>query len=412
MAGRLRSHAIFFVLVTVLLDTIGFGLVLPVLPELIVELTGEGLSRAAIYGGWLAFVYAILQFLCAPVLGNLSDRFGRRPVLLYAVASLGVDYIIMGVAPTLGWLFLGRAIAGIAGASFTPAYAYIADVTPPEKRAQQFGLIGAAFGAGFIIGPAIGGLLGELGPRAPFFAAATLSLLNFTYGIFVLPESLPVESRRPFDWKRANPLGTLLQIRKYPVVLGLLTALFLWQLAHQVMPSTWAYYTMFRFGWSEAIVGASLAFVGVIMAASQATLPRLLIPRLGEATCATIGLTSGGLGFLGYGLATRGWMMFALMFTWFLAAIVMPSTQALMSHRIPPSAQGELQGGVASLYSLSSIIGPPLMTQLFGYFSSDAAPVHVPGAAFLFATLLTAGSLILFRRAVRVETPQVVAFES
>jgi MFS transporter, DHA1 family, tetracycline resistance protein len=412
MAGRLGTHAVAFVLVTVLLDTIGFGLVLPVLPELIVELTGEGLSRAAIYGGWLAFVYAVLQFTFAPVLGNLSDRFGRRPVLLYAVASLGADYIIMGLAPTLAWLFLGRAIAGIAGASFTPAYAYIADVTPPAKRAQQFGLIGAAFGAGFIIGPAIGGLLGELGPRAPFFAAAALSLLNFTYGLFVLPESLPVTSRRPFDWKRANPLGTLMQIRQYPVVLGLLTALFLWQLAHQVMPSTWAYYTMFRFGWSEAIVGASLAFVGVIMAASQATLPRLLIPRLGEATCATIGLTSGGLGFLGYGLATRGWMMFALMFTWFLAAIVMPSTQALMSHRIPPSAQGELQGGVASLYSLSSILGPPMMTQLFGYFSSDAAPVHVPGAAFLFAVLLTAGSLILFRRAVRVEHPQVVAVQS
>jgi DHA1 family tetracycline resistance protein-like MFS transporter len=412
MACRLGTHAVAFVLVTVLLDTIGFGLVLPVLPELIVELTGEGLSRAAIYGGWLAFVYAVLQFTFAPVLGNLSDRFGRRPVLLYAVASLGADYIIMGLAPTLAWLFLGRAVAGIAGASFTPAYAYIADVTPPAKRAQQFGLIGAAFGAGFIIGPAIGGLLGELGPRAPFFAAAALSLLNFTYGLFVLPESLPVTSRRPFDWKRANPLGTLMQIRQYPVVLGLLTALFLWQLAHQVMPSTWAYYTMFRFGWSEAIVGASLAFVGVIMAASQATLPRLLIPRLGEATCATIGLTSGGLGFLGYGLGTRGWMMFALMFTWFLAAIVMPSTQALMSHRIPPSAQGELQGGVASLYSLSSILGPPMMTQLFGYFSSDGAPVHVPGAAFLFAALLTGGSLMLFRRAVRVEHPQVVAVES
>jgi DHA1 family tetracycline resistance protein-like MFS transporter len=405
---RPGPHAIFFVLVTVLLDTIGFGLVLPVLPELIVELTGEGLSRAAIYGGWLAFVYAILQFVCAPVLGNLSDRFGRRPVLLYAVASLGTDYIVMGLAPTLAWLFVGRAIAGIAGASFTPAYAYIADVTPPERRAQQFGLIGAAFGAGFIIGPAIGGLLGELGPRAPFFAAAALSLLNFTYGIFVLPESLPVESRRPFDWKRANPLGTLIQIRKYPVVLGMLMALFLWQLAHQAMPSTWAYYTMYRFGWSEAIVGASLAFVGVIMAVSQATVPRLLTPRIGEAACATLGLASGCLGFLGYGLASRGWMMFALMFTWFLAAIVMPSSQALMSHRIPPTAQGELQGGVASLYSLSSIIGPPLMTQLFGYFSSDAAPVHLPGAAFLFAAALTGGSLTLFRRAVRVEHPQVV----
>lgn len=409
MSRTSGTQAVIFVLITVLLDTIGFGIVLPVLPELIVELTGESLNRAATYGGWLAFVYAVLQFVCAPVLGNLSDRFGRRPVLLYAVASLGIDYIIMGLAPTLGWLFVGRGIAGIAGASFTPAYAYIADITPPEKRAQQFGLIGAAFGGGFIVGPAIGGLLGELGPRAPFFAAAILSLLNFTYGVFVMPESLPPGSRRAFDWTRANPLGTLVQIRKYPVVLGLLTALFLWQLAHQVMPSTWAYYTMFKFGWSEAIVGASLAFVGLVMAVSQATLPRLLTPRLGEAACVTLGLVSGGLGFVGFGLATKGWMMFALMLSWFFAALVMPSTNALMSHRIPPGAQGELQGGVASLYSLSSIIGPPLMTQLFGYFTSDTAPAHVPGAAFLCAAALTAGSLALFRRAVRAEQRRVAA---
>lgn len=400
LAGK---HALVFVFVTVLLDTIGFGLILPVLPELIVELTGEPLNRAAIYGGWLAFVYAILQFVCAPVLGNLSDRFGRRPVLLFAVAALGIDYVIMGMAPSLSWLFVGRSIAGVAGASFTPAYAYVADVSPPEKRAQNFGLIGGAFGGGFILGPAIGGLLGELGPRAPFFAAAVLSLLNVTYGIFVLPESLAPESRRSFEWKRANPLGTLLQLRKYPVVLGLLAALFLWQLAHQVMPSTWAYYTMFKFGWSEALVGASLAFVGVIMAVSQATLPRLLVPRVGEATCASIGLAFGGIGFLGYGFATRGWMMFALMLTWFFGALVMSSTNALMSHRIPPGAQGELQGGVASLYSLSSIIGPPIMTQLFGYFTSATAPVRLPGAAFFCASLLTAASLLLFRRAVRTE---------
>jgi DHA1 family tetracycline resistance protein-like MFS transporter len=401
MLFRPGHHAVLFVLVTVLLDTIGFGLVLPVLPELIVELTGEPLNRAAIYGGWLAFVYAVLQFVCAPVLGNLSDRFGRRPVLLYAVGSLGLDYIVMGLAPTISWLFLGRALAGIAGASFTPAYAYMADVTPPEKRAQNFGLIGGAFGSGFIIGPAIGGLLGELGPRAPFFAAATLSLVNFAYGVFVLPESLPKASRRPFEWRRANPLGTLMQLRRHPVVFGLLGALFLWQLAHQVMPSTWAYYTMFRFGWSEAVVGASLAFVGAVMASSQATLPRVLVPRLGEARSAAAGLIAGGLGFIGYGFATRGWMMFALMLTWALGALVMPSTQALMSHRVPPSAQGELQGGIASLYSLSSILAPPIMTQLFGYFSSPAAPVRLPGAAFLCAALLAFASLLLFRRAVR-----------
>jgi DHA1 family tetracycline resistance protein-like MFS transporter len=401
--------AVVFVLITVFIDITGFGLILPVLPELIVELTGEPLSRAAIYGGWLAFVYATLQFVCAPVLGNLSDRFGRRPVLLYAVGALGVDYIIMGLAPTLAWLFVGRALAGMAGASFTPAYAYIADISPPEKRAQYFGLIGAAFGGGFILGPAIGGLLGQLGPRAPFFAAAGLSLINFTYGLLVLPESLPRESRRAFHWKRANPLGMLLQIRKYPVVLALLVALFLWQLAHQVMPSTWAFYTMFKFGWSTAVVGGSLAFVGLIMAVSQATLPRVLIPRLGEAKCVMIGLSFGLIGFLGYAFATSGWMMFALLLTWFFGALAMPSTNALMSHRIPVTAQGELQGGVASLFSLSSIIGPPIMTQLFGFFSSDEAPIRFPGAAFMASAMLTVGSLLLFRRATSAEAPSVVA---
>jgi DHA1 family tetracycline resistance protein-like MFS transporter len=394
-------RAVLFVLVTVLLDSVCFGLIMPVMPQLIVELTGEGLSRAAVYGGWLAFVYAALQFACAPVLGNLSDRFGRRPVLLFAVGALGVDFLIMGFAPSFAWLILGRALAGVAGASFTPAYAYIADVTPPAQRAQQFGLIGAAFGGGFILGPAIGGLLGELGPRAPFFAAASLSLVNFAYGLLVLPESLAPEVRRALDWRRANPLGTLVQMRKLPVVRGVLLALFLWQLAHQVMPSTWSYYTIYRFGWSEALVGASFAFVGVVMMASQATLPRLLVPRIGEARAVKLGLTIGGLGFLGYGLATRGWMMFALLLTWFVGAIVMPATNAFLSHHVPGGTMGELQGAVASLYSLSTIVGPPLMTQLFGYFSADAAPLRLPGAAFVFAFALSAGSLALFQRAVR-----------
>jgi DHA1 family tetracycline resistance protein-like MFS transporter len=392
---------VLFVLVTVLLDTIGFGLIMPVMPQLIVELTGEGLDRAAIYGGWLSFVYAALQFASAPVLGNLSDRFGRRPVLLFSVGSVWVDFLIMGMAPTFAWLFVGRALAGIAGASFTPAYSYIADVTPPAQRAQQFGLIGAAFGGGFILGPAIGGLLGALGPRAPFFAAASLSLVNFAYGLLVLPESLAPDARRPFDWRRANPLGALLQMRRLHVVRGVLLALFLWQLAHQVMPSTWSFYTMLRFGWSEALVGASFAFVGVVMAASQATLPRLLLPRIGEPRAVMLGLTVGGLGFLGYGFATRGWMMFALLLTWFVGAVVMPATNAFLSHRVPPRTQGELQGSIASLYSLSTIAGPPLMTHLFGRFSGPQAPVHLPGAAFLFAFVLSGLSLGLFRLAVR-----------
>jgi DHA1 family tetracycline resistance protein-like MFS transporter len=350
-----------------------------------------------------------MQFLCAPVLGNLSDRFGRRPLLLLAVGALGLDYLIMGFAPTLGWLFLGRFLAGIAGASFTPAYACVADLSPPEKRAQNFGLISAAFGTGFILGPALGGLVGELGPRAPFFAAAALSLVNFGYGCLVLPETLATAKRRAFDWKRANPLGTLLQMRKHPVVLGVLAALFLWMVGHQVMPATWSFYAKLRFGWSEATIGASLALAGVVMAVSQASLLRLAVPRLGERRAALAGIAIAGVGYVGYAFATAGWMMFAWLGTWFFGAVVMPSTNALLSHRVPPDAQGELQGAVAGLYSLSSIVGPPLMTQLFGYFTAPAAPVHVPGAAFLAAGVLTAACLAVYYAATREPAAQPVA---
>jgi DHA1 family tetracycline resistance protein-like MFS transporter len=395
------KHALVFVVVTVLLDIVGFGLIIPVLPRLLVELTGDTVSQAAIDGGWLAFVYAAMQFVCAPILGNLSDRYGRRPVLLFAVGALGVDYVVMGLAPTLAWLFLGRAISGMAGASFTPAYAFVADITPPEKRAQNFGLISAAFGVGFILGPALGGFLGTFGTRTPFFAAGCLSLLNLVYGTLVLPESLPLEARRAFDWRRANPLGTLLQMRKHPVVLGLLGALFLWMVAHQVMPSTWTFYTKFRFGWSEMMIGASLAAAGVVMAVSQATLMRVLVPRLGERRTALAGIAVASVGYFGYGMATASWMMFAWLVTWLLGALVMPSTNALMSHRVEKSAQGELQGAVASLFSLSSIVGPPLMTQLFGRFSAPDAPVHLPGAAFFASTLLAWTSFALYYRATR-----------
>ena len=415
MSTHLRTpgrHAVAFVAITVLIDTIGFGLIIPVMPRLLMELTGEGISRVAIYGGWLAFVYAVMQFLFAPILGNLSDRYGRRPVLLAAIAALGVDYLILGFAPNLGWLFLGRAIAGMAGASFTPAYAYVADITSPERRAQNFGLVSGSFGVGFIVGPALGGLLGGLGPRAPFFAAALLSLANLAYGYFVLAESLPYERRRPFAWRRANPLGTLLHVRKQPVVLGLLGALFLWMVAHQVMPTTWSFYTKFRFGWSEAMIGSSLAFAGLLMATSQLTLLRVLVPRLGERRSALVGIAIAAVGYLGYATATASWMMFAWLLTWFFGAIVMPSTNALMSHRVAADAQGELQGAVASLYSLSSIVGPPLMSQLFGRFSAPAAPIHLPSAAFIAATVLALGSLAIYWRVTREErttTGEVIA---
>ncbi|REK09418.1 MAG: MFS transporter [Planctomycetota bacterium] len=401
MLRKDSSPALAFIFVTVLIDMIGFGIVLPVLPDLIMELKDVTVSQASLYGGWLLFTYAILQFFCGPIVGNLSDRFGRRPVLLWSMLAFGLDYALMGIAPSIAWLFLGRAVAGMAGAAHTTANAYIADVSPPEKRAQNFGLMGAAFGLGFIIGPALGGLLGSYGSRAPFFAAAALALLNLCYGYFVLPESLPPQGRRPFHWHRANTLGTILQLRSYPLVFALAGALFLWMLGHQVLPSIWAYYTKEKFAWSSRDVGVSLAFAGVLMAAVQAGLTRFIVPRLGERRTVMVGLTAGGLGYLGYAAATQGWMMYCVMLVGMMAGLTFPSLNALMSQQIPKNAQGELQGAVASIFSLTSIVGPVVMTQLFGYFSSPAAPFYFPGAAFIFATFLVVLSMIVFLRVVR-----------
>jgi DHA1 family tetracycline resistance protein-like MFS transporter len=401
-ARNASNGAFLFLFIAVLVDSIGFGIILPVLPQLIMQLTGVGIDRAAGYGGWLAFVYALMQFFCAPVLGNLSDHFGRRPVLLFALFALGCDYLIMGFAPVLGWLFVGRAVAGVAGASFTPAYAYVADITAPSQRAQKFGLMGAAFGIGFIVGPAIGGLLGSLGARAPFFAAGCIALANTTFGYFALPESLPQASRRAFHWARANPLGTLAQMRRYPTVLLMLGAVFLWQLGHQVLPSTWAFFTISKFHWSSAEVGWSLAWVGTVMAVAQGVLTGVLIPWIGgERRAAVAGMLAAIVAYLGYAFATQGWMMYVVSLTTFIFALTYPSMNALASQLIPGDAQGELQGAIACLYSLSAILGPPLMTQVFGYFSGPRAPVHFPGAAFLTAAMLTAACALLFVKALR-----------
>jgi MFS transporter, DHA1 family, tetracycline resistance protein len=396
-----RKSSVLFIFAVVLIDVIGFGLVIPVVPKLVMDLTGEGLSRAAIYGGWLGFAYAIMQFFCAPVLGNISDRVGRRPVLLFALAALGVDYIIMGLAPTITWLFVGRTLSGMAGASFIPAYAYLADITPPEKRAQNFGIVGAAFGLGFILGPAAGGFLGTLGPRVPFFCAAGLALCNVTWGFFTLPESLPKESRRAFDIKRANPVGALMHIRKYPLVPTVAAAIFFWQLAQQAFPSTWSYYTMFRFHWTPAGVGGSLAFVGMVMAISQGLLTRVVIPRFKERRTAAVGMLAGCCAYAGFAFATKGWEMYAWMTAFLAAALVYPSLNAIMSQQVPANAQGELQGAVAGLYSIASVIGPPLMTHLFGHFSSTTTGIQLPGAAFLCSSLLVVVCGVLFVTAVR-----------
>jgi MFS transporter, DHA1 family, tetracycline resistance protein len=402
--------ALAFIFVTVLVDSIGFGIILPVLPRLIIELTRVTIDRAALYGGGLAFVYALMQFFCAPVLGNLSDAFGRRPVLLFALLALGCDYFIMGFAPSIGWLFAGRMIAGLAGASFTPAYAYVADITQPAKRAQSFGLMGAAFGVGFILGPAIGGLLGNLSPRAPFFAAGAIALTNTAFGYFALPESLPLATRRPFRWERAHPLGTLAQVSKYPVVAWLLGALFLWQLGHQVLPSIWAFYTISKFRWTSAEVGYSLAWVGMVMAIAQGLLTRVLIPWMGgERRAALAGMGAAVFAYLGYAFATQGWVMYAVSLSTFIFALAYPSMNAIASRQTPANAQGELQGAIACLYSLSAILGPPLMTQIFGHFSSSAARVHFPGAPFVTAAALTLGSAALFVRALRLAPPPTAA---
>jgi MFS transporter, DHA1 family, tetracycline resistance protein len=403
MSSRTAGRGAFvFVFIAVLIDAVGFGIILPVLPRLIMQLTGAPIDRAAQYGGALAFVYALMQFFCAPILGNLSDQFGRRPVLLFALLALGCDYLIMGCAPVIGWLFIGRMIAGVAGASFTPAYAYVADISEPARRAQNFGLLGAAFGIGFILGPAIGGLLGGLGPRAPFFVAGALALANVSFGYFALPESLPRESRRPFHWARANPLGTLAQMRKLPAMSALLAALFLWQLGHQVFPSTWAFYGITQFHWSSREVGYSLAFVGLVMAIAQGLLTRTLIPRLGgERRAAAAGMAAALVAYLGYAFATQGWMVYVVSLSAFLFALTYPSMNALASQQTPANAQGELQGAVACLYSLSSIVGPPLMTQVFSYFTARTAPVFFPGAAFLAAAALTIACALLFAKAAR-----------
>jgi DHA1 family tetracycline resistance protein-like MFS transporter len=308
----------------------------------------------------------------------------------------------MGFAPVIGWLFIGRMVAGVAGASFTPAYAYVADISPPERRAQNFGLLGAAFGVGFILGPAIGGLLGGLGPRAPFFTAGALALANTAFGYFALPESLASGSRRPFQWTRANPLGTLAQMRKLPAVSALLGAVFVWQLAHQVFPSTWSFYGITQFHWSSREVGYSLAFVGLVMAIAQGLLTRTLIPRIGgERRAAALGMAAAFVAYLGYAFATHGWMVYVVSLSAFLFALTYPSMNALASQQTPANAQGELQGAVACLYSLSSIVGPPLMTQVFSYFTARTAPVFFPGAAFLAAAALTIVCALLFMKAAR-----------
>lgn len=400
-----RKAAVGFIFITLIIDVMGWGLIIPVMPKLIAELKHISINEASPYGAWLLSVYAFTQLLFAPVIGNLSDKYGRRPVLLSSLLGFGIDYLFLALAPTYGWLFVGRIIAGITGASFTTASAYIADVSTNENRAKNFGLIGAAFGIGFVIGPALGGLLAGLGVRAPFYAAAALCLLNSLYGYFFLPESLNQEHRREFHWKRANPLGSLRLLKKYPTIGGLAFCFFLIYLAAQSVQGNWSFFTIYRFNWSEKMVGLSLAVVGLLVGAVQGGLNRVINPRLGNERSIYVGLVLYVLGLVLFAFATQGWMMFAFLIPYCLGGISGPALQATIAGHVPPNEQGELQGALTSLMSLTTIIGPPLMNYLFFFFTKDSAPIHFPGVSFLLGALfMLLGAIIAYRVLSREKT--------
>lgn len=395
MKKNKKQAAIGFIFITMLIDITGWGIIIPVIPKLIAELIHGDISEAAKYGGWLTFAYAITQFVCAPLIGNLSDKYGRRPIILISLFAFALDYLLLAFSPTIVWLFVGRIIAGLTGASITTASAYIADVSTPENRAKNFGMIGAAFGLGFIIGPVLGGLLGQYGSRVPFYAAAVLCLLNFLYGYFILPESLSKENRRAFEWKRANPIGALLNLKKYPSLIGLILAIFLLYVGSHAVHSNWSFFTMYRFGWDEKMVGISLGVVGLFVGLVQGGLVRFTSPRLGNQKSIYWGLSLYTIGMLLFAFATQSWMMFAFLVPYCLGGIAGPALQSEVSGKVPANEQGEIQGTLASLMSASAIIGPPMMTNTFYFFTHDEAPFQLPGAPFILGGFLMLVSTIL-----------------
>ena len=377
-----------FIFITLLIDITGWGIIIPVIPKLIKELIHGDISEAAKYGGWLTFAYAITQFLFAPLIGNLSDKFGRRPIILISLFAFSLDYLLLAFAPTITWLFIGRIIAGLTGASITTASAYIADVSTPENRAKNFGMIGAAFGLGFIIGPVIGGLLGQYGSRVPFYAAAILCLLNFLYGYFILPESLAKENRRNFNLKRANPIGAFMNIRKRPSLYGLLISLFLVYIASHAIQGNWSYFTMYQFNWDEKMVGISLGVIGLLVGLVQGVLIRWINPKLGNEKSIYLGLLLYTLGLSLFATATQSWMVFVFLIPYCLGGIAGPAIQSVISNKVDASEQGEIHGTLSSLMSGSTIIGPPLMSSVFYYFTHDEAPFKFAGAPFVLAAFL------------------------
>jgi DHA1 family tetracycline resistance protein-like MFS transporter len=400
-----RPAATALVLITVLLDTLGLGLLIPVGPRLVASFLGGDLTQASYYFGFLTSLYAAMQFLFSPVVGGLSDRFGRRPVILFSLLGAATSYLVSGFAPALGWLFVGRVISGATGASFSAAGAYIADITPPTKRAASFGLVGAAFGFGFILGPALGGLLGDLGLRVPYFVAAGLNFLNMMYGLFVLPESLPRSERRPFSFARANPLGSIRSLGRHPVVRRLTGTMMCSFMAQWILQSVWALYTQERYGWALHDVGLSLMVVGVATAIVQGFLVRTIVPRIGEQRALAAGLVMAIVGHLAIGLADRGFLLLLSIFPLALGGLAGPSVQALISREVPATEQGEMQGALNSLGGVAAIIGPLLGTALLAHFAHPGSTPYVPGAPFLAAAGFNALGLLLALRIIRRSAP-------
>ena len=390
-----------FILISMIIDAMGFGLILPVAPRLIMQLTGTDLNGAAPIAGYLIVAYATMQFFFAPVVGAMSDHFGRRPVLLASMAALTLDYLLMSVAPSITWLFVGRLIAGVAGATYPTANAVISDLYPAEQRARYFGLIGASWGIGFIAGPAIGGLLAGFSTRMPFYAAASLAALNFLLGLAVFPETLASNLRRPFSIARAHLIGSVQQLRQHSGLMLLLAVIFLYQIAHDALPSTWAFFSMRQLSWTPQQVGLSLAAVGITTVIVQGGLIAPIVKRIGEANAVRVGFFTGVLSMAGYAFASTDWMIYVLIGIGAFFGLAMPSMQSMMSRGVPADAQGELQGAIAGLQSVSAIIAPFVMTQLFHWATRPAAGRGFPGAPMLLGAVMLTCAALLFAVAMR-----------
>lgn len=396
-----KKAAVGFIFITLLIDITGWGIILPVVPKLIAELTHSTINEAAQYGGWLGFAYAMTQFLFAPLIGNLSDQYGRRPILLVSLFGFASDYLLLAFAPSISWLFVGRVLAGVTGASISTATAYIADISTDENRTKNFGVIGAAFGLGFVLGPIFGGILGHYGARIPFYVAAVLCLMNGMYGYFILPESLDQHKRRPFEWKRANPIASLRFLLQQPKISKLVLALVLVYIGLHAVQSNWHFFAFYQLNWNERLVGISLGVLGLLLGLVQGVLVRWTAPKLGEQRSIYMGLFFYALGLLLFACTTQSWMMFVFLIPYALGGICGPSLQGVISKSVLPNEQGQLQGALTSLVSATAIIGPPVMTNLFYFSTKEDAVIQFPGAPFLLGSLLMFTSGILIYRAFR-----------